>query len=504
MKKQIKNKIWKCIWSGKDMSPFPQVLIVSAVTNNFKKAIGQKFSVAVLKFKNGVTDFYFPNDEWMNISKLILDKIIHDKIFVTKVNQHIKKYCDKLVSYAKKSSIINLKKLNNNELFNIYNEFCEIDNKLRDFAWVATISDFNSNNLTDYLYSVLQKKVKQKNIIGSLFVILTKPRKKSFAQKEKEGQKKIINVIRCDKIYRKLFEKDVDQIIKQLDCHNKLNQLIRHHYNRFCWISVVFEKDPLTLKDFVYMIKGNLNSRILEEKNQSINLDIPSIKLNRSEKRLFKDVTELLFYKAYRKDMQSQAYYYFKTILNEIASRLQITVKQARYLLPLEVKQYLIFKKHLNIKLIKDRFRLSLAVLKNGKAEIFTGKETKEILNIVINKVPKKEIFDSQHLVGKTGYPGKVIGIVKLANNKKEAENIKKGNILVSMQTNPDMINGIRNCSALVTDHGGITCHAAIISRELGIPCIIGTKIATKVLKDGDLVEVNANKGIVRLIKFEK
>ena len=56
----------------------------------------------------------------------------------------------------------------------------------------------------------------------------------------------------------------------------------------------------------------------------------------------------------------------------------------------------------------------------------------------------------------------------------------------------------IRQASAIVTDEGGLTCHAAIVSREMGIPCVVGTKIATQVLKDGDRVEVDANKGIVR------
>ena len=56
----------------------------------------------------------------------------------------------------------------------------------------------------------------------------------------------------------------------------------------------------------------------------------------------------------------------------------------------------------------------------------------------------------------------------------------------------------------IVTDEGGLTSHAAIVSRELGIPCILGTKVATKVLKDGDLVEVDAEKGVVRKIKSNK
>lgn len=62
----------------------------------------------------------------------------------------------------------------------------------------------------------------------------------------------------------------------------------------------------------------------------------------------------------------------------------------------------------------------------------------------------------------------------------------------------------MERAATIITDEGGITCHAAIISRELKIPCIIGTKIATQVLKDGDRVEVDANKGIIRILQKSK
>jgi len=70
--------------------------------------------------------------------------------------------------------------------------------------------------------------------------------------------------------------------------------------------------------------------------------------------------------------------------------------------------------------------------------------------------------------------------------------------------TTPELIGGMRKASAFVTDEGGIISHAAIIAREMKKPCIIGTKIATKVLKDGDLVEVDADRGVVRILKRAK
>ena len=75
---------------------------------------------------------------------------------------------------------------------------------------------------------------------------------------------------------------------------------------------------------------------------------------------------------------------------------------------------------------------------------------------------------------------------------------MKKGAVLVTGSTGPEMIIACKKAGAIVTEEGGITSHAAIVSRELGIPCVIGTKIATQVLKDGDLVEVDAYNGMVK------
>ena len=63
------------------------------------------------------------------------------------------------------------------------------------------------------------------------------------------------------------------------------------------------------------------------------------------------------------------------------------------------------------------------------------------------------------------------------------------------------MVPLMKKSKAIVTDEGGVTCHAAIVSRELGIPCIIGTRFATKIIKDNDQIEVNATKGVVKILK---
>ncbi len=98
---------------------------------------------------------------------------------------------------------------------------------------------------------------------------------------------------------------------------------------------------------------------------------------------------------------------------------------------------------------------------------------------------------------GLTASPGIATGPVKIITKLSEAGKVNKGDILVTEMTSPDFVPVMEKSAAIVTDKGGSTCHAAIVSRELGIPCIVGTTNATQVLKEGEIVTVDADKGVV-------
>lgn len=118
-------------------------------------------------------------------------------------------------------------------------------------------------------------------------------------------------------------------------------------------------------------------------------------------------------------------------------------------------------------------------------------------INIVTEDVPA----ETNEISGQIAMKGKVVGKVRLLKMKSEIPELQEGEILVTAMTTPDYLPAMNKAAAFITDEGGITCHAAIVAREIGKPCIIGTKIATSLLKTGDLVEVDADKGIVKIIK---
>ena len=122
-----------------------------------------------------------------------------------------------------------------------------------------------------------------------------------------------------------------------------------------------------------------------------------------------------------------------------------------------------------------------------------------------IKKLGAKKKVASKKIKLITGKPtnlGLARGKVKIIlGYEKDFSKMKKGDILVTDETDPTFLPIMFKAKAIITDTGGLLCHGAIASRELKIPCVVGTRIATRVLKTGDMVEVDADKGVVRIIK---
>ena len=169
--------------------------------------------------------------------------------------------------------------------------------------------------------------------------------------------------------------------------------------------------------------------------------------------------------------------------------------------------EYVIYSRFLKFEEIDQMKLPSLRELKKRKKgfifydnEVYTDL-TKKIFAEKNNLWFNNKLNKNKIIKGETGFSGNVKGIAKVIYQEDQMGKIKKGDILISPMTTPNFLPAIKKASAIVTDEGGITCHAAIVSRELKIPCIIGTNNATIILKDGDLIEIDAEKGIVKILK---
>jgi phosphohistidine swiveling domain-containing protein len=125
------------------------------------------------------------------------------------------------------------------------------------------------------------------------------------------------------------------------------------------------------------------------------------------------------------------------------------------------------------------------------------------LFNLDYDAIRSRETVDDsvRELKGTPAAKGKVTGSVRIVLGSKDFEKFQAGEILVAEMTRPDFVPLIQRSLAVITDEGGLTCHAAIVAREMKKPCIIGMKVATQVLHDGDLVEVDADSGSVRILE---
>ena len=144
---------------------------------------------------------------------------------------------------------------------------------------------------------------------------------------------------------------------------------------------------------------------------------------------------------------------------------------------------------------LQNRYNRSALLVKEGGQELVGGDEVGAIEAIVHPRL------DTSEIKGQIAYKGKAKGKVRIVVNPREVSVFDKGDILVTGMTRPEFLPLMEKAAAFVTDAGGILSHAAIVARDMRKPCVIGTHVATKVLKDGDVVEVDADKGIVKIMK---
>jgi len=151
----------------------------------------------------------------------------------------------------------------------------------------------------------------------------------------------------------------------------------------------------------------------------------------------------------------------------------------------------------LKLDLLEKRATKCVDFMHEGKWTIEIGRVAEEL-----SKLIEKEFSTGEkELKGMTACLGNVTADVTVIKGSSDFKNFKKGNILVAASTRPEFAPLMKIASAIVTDEGGVTSHAAIVSRELNIPCVIGTQKATSILKDGMKVQVDADNGIVKIIE---
>jgi phosphohistidine swiveling domain-containing protein len=287
-------------------------------------------------------------------------------------------------------------------------------------------------------------------------------------------------------------------------------ELLKKHCDKYRHIPMFdFDHLPYTYQYFYQEIKKIKKpakelqeiKKLFASRRREFKDIVSVLKADRNFKNLLYFLKENVFLRDYR-DMIRQKYNLeLRKFYMAVGQRLSLNIDEVAILTNREIIKYLKSGKKFPHSIIRQRKSAFLLKQENGAVEIFSGNEALRQAKQELNFTAK---FKDQKIEGVTGASGKARGRVVLVFTNRELSKVKAGDVLVTTMTRQDFVPAIRKSAALVTDEGSVTCHAAIIARELGIPCIVRTKIGTSVLKDGDRVEVDADKGIISRISGTK
>lgn len=282
-------------------------------------------------------------------------------------------------------------------------------------------------------------------------------------------------------------------------------------------VNIVIQKNPELAKTYLQNVK-TLTDKLLPLMNENVD-NVPTWESYKRFLDLFDEylayhvfmkelidylppeVTEPLFSefsdaRAYSEPIYSQSERFFRGLMKVISQKENISADYLTCINRSELEEYLKTGRLPSAEALQDRYNFSVIYYNLDNEITSTGEQAKNIENLVITR----KIEDKNIIKGITAYGGKIKGRCRIILDPYNHGKFEPGAILVTGMTRPEFIPLMKLASAFITDAGGMLCHAAITAREMKKPCVIGTEIATKVLKDGDIVEVDANKGIVRVL----
>ena len=189
-----------------------------------------------------------------------------------------------------------------------------------------------------------------------------------------------------------------------------------------------------------------------------------------------------------------------RSVLEHLGAELGLTYEQVLLLTPDEVAKISQDRTAVDLSKVLKRNSGFFSTVTDGDVEIVLHSEQAEYAKLKETHLhfDTTQTYTELHGVGAS--PGLVKGKVRLVLSMQNADTFVDGEILVAPETTPSFVPLMRKASAILTGKGGITSHAAIVSRELKKPCIIAIKDVTRILKDGDMVEVDADNGVVRIL----
>lgn len=468
----------------------------SCFTNDSSYNFIKNYTKVIASYERFHMLFYFGERNSFEVAESILKALLERDDFGDDLNDNIVSWSEKLIDFAKRVASLPLTEYSNGELWKVYEEHDTLHTKLYTYGWIPVSVDMFHNNLTTYLKGYLSSLNSNFEDVERAFVTLTAPTEASILNREQE---EFFDIYRAHRGSLESSNSGLSETLgRALEHHAQtwghlgyiysgtVSPFGAEHYLKELYAAADSGVDAVHLKE-----KATRNQERIEHEQKEL---YAQLGVDEKHRGLFRTAARFALTKLVRRHAQLfDLYRMHKYLLAEISKRLDFSRYQVQFMLKDEVRAALL-ESVVDRDEYVERLKNCVYYTERGVEEVYVDAKAAELKRELELHVDE----DLQELQGQCACPGSARGEVKVIIRAKDMNKMREGDILVSIATDPDIVPAMKKAAAIVTEQGGVTSHAAIVSRELGIPCVIGTKIATKVFKDGDMVEVDAVRGIVK------
>lgn len=477
---------WKLMSQRQRMSPFPNYMSMEAMTSSLlQKYTGARLTDLILIFEDRVMNGFNRTTTFDRAGQELLSRIQKEPTLYARLIKKQDRLGKILVAYAKKAGMHARRAVSHRALLALWEGY---EKRYKEvyacYGSVWVIEDV----LHRFLGTIVQKRVPDIVQASTILDILTRQPSAMVARIEREALYKLAATI-TDKAH---FTHDP-----------RVLQRIRQHERDYFWVTRDYEDPVLTVDRIIERLrtycaehpKKMYRAMVAEQSRfeQERRHWTKALRLTRHEQASFRTMLDVMHLKELRKRYVSESLYHFDAVLLAIAHHALLSLKQVRFLSTNDVRAMLVRQKDVT-EAVNARMTLSGWMTHNGKTTIVTGNDAATLKKIFLTTPKNAKTF-----YGNPVSPGIARGPVKIVMNPDEIHKVKNGDIIVSVQVVPSFAPALLRAAGLICDGGhGITTHPAVLAREAGIPAIIQTRFARKILKDGDIVEVDGYKGIAR------
>ena len=484
---KLKNEEWYKEVSGRKIYPIWYENICSSYKESHDLFV-QLFDIqtdfpAVYIIDEDVIKTVFWNTPMVEkTSQAILEKIMGDRKYLDKLTNEFESRYKETLAFCEWLKKTDFSQVSNQELYSNY----EGINTAFRRIFVGAISPRLISRKGEIMLSDWLSERFDSKRSTELMSVLTSTLKDSFLGEE---------------------ARDLLELGIKIENGSKLEELIQEHTESYGWIGFGFGGEEAYSPDYfikefeeVSKVPGSFWEKLMDLDAQKDELSskkedlIKELGFGQEMLNLIDTLSEMVFFKDHIREAEMKLLLCSKPLFDEIAKRLHKDNEFVMRMFSDEIKNAFV-RKLIDTETISTKKELVIYTL-SGDLSIFQDDEAKMIVGSLSSS--DAEVTELQGSAASLGY---AIGRAKIVITQEDFKKFEDGDILVATMTTPDFVPLMRKARAIVTDEGGITCHAAIVSRELGVPCVVGTSDATRVFKDGDQIEVKANHGIVRKIK---